>query len=59
VEKLRNTLQIFGFKLPYKAMTPKIVAQILKDIEGNKKEKLLQKLILRSLEKAVYSPENE
>lgn len=59
VEKLRNTLQIFGFKLPYKAMSPKIVAQILKDIEGNPKEKLLQKLILRSLEKAIYSPENE
>ncbi len=58
VEKLRNTLNIFGFKLPYKTLTPKILAEILKEIEWNSKEKLLQKLILRSLEKAVYSEEN-
>ncbi len=58
IEKLRNTLNIFWFKLPYKNLTPKILAEILKEIEWNPKEKLLQKLILRSLEKAIYSEEN-
>lgn len=59
IEKLRNTLNIFGITLPYKTITPKTIAKILKEIEGNPKEKLLSKLILRSLEKAIYSDENE
>lgn len=59
IEKLRNTLNIFWLKLPYKTITPKIIANILEEIKWNKKEKLLQKLILRSLEKAIYSVENE
>ncbi len=58
VEKLRNTLNIFEIILPYKNLTPKILADILKQIEWNPKQKLLQKLILRSLEKAIYSEEN-
>lgn len=58
IEKLRNTLNIFWFKLSYKTLTPRILADILKQIEWNPKEKLLQKLILRSLEKAIYSEEN-
>lgn len=58
VEKLRTTLNIFGFKVPYKTLTPKILADILREIQWNPKEKLLQKLILRSLEKAIYSEEN-
>lgn len=59
IEKLRNTLAIFGVTLPHKTITPKTIADILESIEGNPKEKLLQKLILRSLEKAVYSVEND
>lgn len=59
VEKLRKTLHIFWFTLPYKNLTPKLLAEVLKQIEWNPKEKLLQKLILRSLEKAIYSDEND
>lgn len=58
IEKLRNTLNIFWFTLPYKTLTPKVLSEILSEISGNPKEKLLQKLILRSLEKAIYSEEN-
>ena len=58
VEKLRNTLNIFGFKLPYKTLTSKILWEILDKIKWNPKEKLIQKLILRSLEKAIYSQKN-
>jgi ribonuclease R len=59
IDKLRKTLHIFWFILPYKNFTPKLLAEILKQIEWNPKEKLLQKLILRSLEKAIYSDEND
>jgi len=33
VEKLRTTLNIFGFKVPYKTLTPKILADILREIQ--------------------------
>lgn len=59
IEKLRNTLNIFGIKLPYKTITPKVLSEILNQIVGNPKEKLIQKMILRSLEKAIYSIDNE
>lgn len=59
VDKLRNTLNIFWITLTYKEITPKVISSILSEIKWNPKEKLLSKLILRSLEKAIYSPENE
>lgn len=59
IDKLRNTLNIFGIILTYKEITPKVISAILAEIKWNPKEKLLSKLILRSLEKAIYSPENE
>ncbi|MDD5770074.1 MAG: ribonuclease R [Candidatus Gracilibacteria bacterium] len=58
IEKLRNTLHIFGIDLPFKTITPKIIGNILHEISLNPKEKLLSKLVLRSLEKAIYSHEN-
>lgn len=59
IDKLRNTLNIFGIILTYKEITPKVISSILTEIKWNPKEKLLSKLILRSLEKAIYSMENE
>jgi ribonuclease R len=56
---LRKTLHIFWINLPYKQITPKSISSILEKIQWNLKEKLLSKLILRSLEKALYSCENE
>jgi ribonuclease R len=59
IEKLRATLAIFGIVLPYKKITPKVISGVLEEIKNSPKEKLLSKLILRSLEKAVYSEKNE
>lgn len=58
IETLRKTLNIFGISFPYKQVTPKIIAEVLLQIQWNSKEKLLQKLVLRSLQKAIYSDEN-
>jgi ribonuclease R len=33
IEKLRNILNIFGFKLPYKTITPKIISNVLTEIK--------------------------
>jgi ribonuclease R len=59
VEKLRSTLAIFGIALPYKKIAPKVISAVLEEIKNSPKEKLLSKLILRSLEKAIYSEKNE
>ena len=59
IEKLRNILNIFGIILPYKTITSISLSKVLEEIKKSKKEKLLSKLLLRSLSKAVYSDINE
>lgn len=59
IEKLRQTLWLFDIKLPYKKITPKLISELLEEIKKSPKEKLLSKLVLRSLSKAIYSHENE
>lgn len=59
IEKLRSTLAIFGVILPFKKITPKVISEVLEQIKNSPKEKLLSKLVLRSLEKAIYSEKNE
>lgn len=59
IEKLRQTLALFDIKLPYKNITPKLISQVLEEVKKSSKERLLSKMILRSLTKAVYSHENE
>jgi ribonuclease R len=59
IEKLRKTLGLFDIKLAYKKLTPLLISQILEEIKKSPKERLLSKLVLRSLEKAIYSHENE
>lgn len=59
IEKLRTLLHVFNIKLPYKKITPKLLSEVLEEIKKSPKEKLLSKLTLRSLEKAIYSEENE
>lgn len=58
IEKLKKSLQIFWFSLPNKNITPKNISNLLNEIKGNKNENTLQKLILLSLKKAIYSDEN-
>lgn len=58
IENLKKSLQIFWFSLPNKNITPKNISNLLNEIKGNKNENTLQKLILLSLKKAIYSDEN-
>lgn len=59
IEKLRNILNIFDIKLPYKKITPKLISQVLISLKDNKNKNLISTQILRSLSKAIYSDENE
>ena len=59
IEKLRQTLALFDIKLPYKKLTPLLISQTLEEIKKSPKERLLSKMVLRSLTKAIYSDENE
>lgn len=59
IEKLRQTLALFDIKLPYKKITPLLISQTLEEIKKSPKERLLSKMVLRSLTKAIYSDENE
>lgn len=44
-----------ALKMGNQALSPKAVQEVLKQIEGTKEEKTLNKLLLRSLKKAKYS----
>jgi exoribonuclease R len=52
-------LVLFDIVLPYKKITPLFISKLLEDIKNTPKEKLISKIILRSLEKAIYSDKNE
>ena len=58
IEKLRETLAIFGIILPYKDITPILIAEVIEDIKKHLKSKLLSMMVLRSLKKAIYSHQN-
>lgn len=59
IENLRKTLALFDIKLPYSKITPLLISHLLEEIKLSTKEKLLSKVVLRSLEKAIYSDINE
>ena len=46
-------------KIGKEGIEPKVVQQILAQIEGHKEEHVVNKLMLRSLKQAKYSPSNE
>jgi len=61
-EKLKAFSELVG-QLGYKTslgekVTPRLLQRFLKQVEGKPEEPLINELLLRSLKKAVYQPEN-
>ena len=59
IEKLSKFLSLFNYSLALKEINPKDIAKVLFEIKNDSKSKLLSKMVLRSLNKAIYSPTNE
>ncbi len=59
LEKLRDFLSSFGLKLGgYDTPSAKHYGKLLSQIEGRTDKQLIQTVMLRSLQQAIYSPEN-
>jgi len=58
-EKLRRTLSVYGFKVPGQ-MSPRAssLSKAVKEAEGTPLYPIVRDAVLRSMKKAVYSPEN-
>ena len=61
IEELNKTLYDFGYSIKVKddKVSPKEFARLLKDIKGKDEEKLISKLVLRTLRLAKYEAENK
>ena len=59
IAKLQNTLNLFNVDFVLKDFDTKEFSELLKIVEKDKNKWVLEKVILRTLSKAVYSPENE
>lgn len=60
IDKLYKSLAVFSYKVPIlQDIKSKDIQKILDEVKNDSKEKLLSKMVLRSLTKAVYSPERE
>ena len=59
IAKLQNTLNLFSIDFVLKKFDTKEFSELLKIIEKNKNKWVLEKVVLRTLSKAIYSAENE
>ncbi|MCP4523450.1 MAG: ribonuclease R [Candidatus Gracilibacteria bacterium] len=60
VEKLYTTLAKFSYNVPLiKEIEPKDFQKILDEVKNDSREKLLSRMVLRSMTKAQYSPDAE
>ncbi len=59
VVKLQNTLNLFWVDFVLKKFDTKEFSILLEKIENHKAKWVLEKVVLRTLSKAVYSPDNE
>ncbi len=62
-DKIKNFIRIvrrFGYQFDTRdqQITPSSLNQLLKNIKGTNEQNLIETLLLRSMSKAVYSPEN-
>ncbi len=57
--KLQTTLDILWINFKVKKISTKEFASLLKIIETSDKKQILEKVILRTLSKAIYSPDNK
>jgi len=59
IEKLKNSLNIFGYNIKKNDLSSSDFKLLLSKFKEDEKESLLNKLVLRSLSKAIYSDKNE
>jgi ribonuclease R len=61
LKDLQKTLHNLGYalKVPHKKMTPLPLAAVVKKAEGTRESRMINTLLLRSLEKAIYSVDNK
>ncbi len=59
ISKLQSTLNIFNIDFVLKKFDTKEFSELLEKIENNKAKSVLEKVILRTLSKAVYSVDRE
>lgn len=57
--KLQNILNLFWVKFDFKNYSTKEFSDLLLLVSKNKNKKVLEKMVLRSLSKAIYSNKNE
>ncbi len=58
MQQLRELAASFGHPLPTRNVTPKDLAEMVRAMEDTPQEQLVNTATLRSMQKAVYSPEN-
>ncbi len=58
LEKLRDFLATLGHSLPKRAVRPKDLQRTLERVEGRPEEKLVSRVVLRSMNRARYDPDN-
>lgn len=59
IEELTLFLRTFGLKLPPLAkLTPQHLSRTLRNIEGHPEAELIEAVLLRSMSKAIYQPNN-
>lgn len=59
IDDLRIFLWVFWYTLPYSKISPKTIQNIINKSKNTPNNKLIQSQILRSMQKAIYSPKNE
>lgn len=59
VEQFNEFIHNFGYHLRFEGrMRPKVFQELLQKLQGKPEELLISRLMLRSMRKAVYSPQN-
>jgi ribonuclease R len=59
IEKLQQVLNLFWVNYKIEKLTTKEFQKLIELVEKNPNKQVLEKAILRSLSKAIYSPDNE
>ena len=61
LEKITNFKKFIegcGYKMPAGRISPKVLQQVLDEVKGSAMETIISKIMLRSMQKAKYTPEN-
>jgi ribonuclease R len=58
LDKLRDFVATLGYRLPRGAVKPKDLQSVLEQVEGKPEGQLVSTVVLRSMQRARYSPDN-